>query len=52
MKSKSLELLACPVCHARLDFHGDNRDPIESGRLICSSCQKIYFVEHSFTHFV
>jgi len=52
MKRNSLDLLACPVCHAPLTLHDGTAGPVESGRLRCEHCQKDYPIEQGIPHFV
>ena len=52
MKRNSLDLLACPACHAPLTLHDGTAGPLESGRLRCERCQKDYPIEQGIPHFV
>jgi uncharacterized protein YbaR (Trm112 family) len=52
MKRNSLDLLACPACHAPLTLHDGTAGPLESGRLRCEHCQKDYPIEQGILHFV
>ena len=52
MKRSSLDLLACPACHAPLTLHDGTTGPLENGRLHCERCQKDYPIEQGIPHFV
>ena len=52
MRRNSLDLLACPACHAPLTLHDGTAGPLESGRLRCERCQKDYPIEQGIPHFV
>jgi len=52
MKRNSLDLLACPDCHAPLTLHDGTAGPVESGSLRCERCQKDYPIEQGIPHFV
>jgi len=52
MKRNSLDLLACPVCHAPLTLHDGMAGLVESGLLRCERSQKDYPIEQGIPHFV
>ncbi len=52
MKRTTLDLLACPACHAPLTLHDGTADPVESGCLRCEHCHVDYPIEQGIPHFV
>jgi len=42
MKRTTLDLLACPVCHGKLDFPDGNENILQAGSLACPCCLKQY----------
>ena len=52
MKQSTLSLIACPVCHAALTLSAALSDPLESGNLHCTTCQKDYPIVQGIPHFV
>jgi ubiquinone/menaquinone biosynthesis C-methylase UbiE/uncharacterized protein YbaR (Trm112 family) len=52
MKRTALELLACPRCHACLDYSGADENPIQSGILACYHCKSLYPIEAGIPHFI
>lgn len=52
MKRATLDLLACPSCHACLDYEGIDGNPIQAGSLICPRCQRVYPIESGIPQFI
>ncbi len=52
MKRTTLDLLACPTCHGRLDFSGVDDDPLRAGRLACPACDKHFPIVDGIPHFI
>jgi len=52
MRRNSLDLLACPACHAPLTLHDGTADRVENGRLRCERCQKDYPIEQGTPYFI
>jgi len=53
MKRSTLDLLACPFCHAELHLETSaGNEPIGFGSLTCTSCQKIYPIQRGIPHFI
>jgi ubiquinone/menaquinone biosynthesis C-methylase UbiE/uncharacterized protein YbaR (Trm112 family) len=52
MRKNTLEILICPTCHGNLNFQGDSGDPIWTGRLHCTGCQREYPVENGIPRFI
>jgi uncharacterized protein YbaR (Trm112 family) len=44
MKQTTLDLLACPTCHGRLDFSGADEKIFHAGTLACSRCEKHFLI--------
>lgn len=51
MKRSTLDLLACPICHAALTF-GGQEDPIQTGTLTCHRCSKDYPILDGIPRFI
>jgi ubiquinone/menaquinone biosynthesis C-methylase UbiE/uncharacterized protein YbaR (Trm112 family) len=52
MKSSSIEILACPICHHGLILQGDTGGQIEQGRLDCEQCGSSYPIKHGIPQFI
>jgi ubiquinone/menaquinone biosynthesis C-methylase UbiE/uncharacterized protein YbaR (Trm112 family) len=52
MKPATIELLACPGCHKRLEFRGRRGDPILRGALGCEECTRSFPIVNGIPHFV
>lgn len=54
MKTRLLDLLACPSCGADLDLHAEawSGEDVETGRLTCSQCSTEYRIERGVPRFV
>jgi ubiquinone/menaquinone biosynthesis C-methylase UbiE/uncharacterized protein YbaR (Trm112 family) len=53
MKSDTLELLACPTCHAPLIMaRADRKETILNGTLICTQCSTEYPILKGIPHFI
>ncbi len=52
MKIKSIDLLACPSCHAELTLVGDSSPSIRNASLHCSGCDRHYPVVDGIPHFI
>jgi ubiquinone/menaquinone biosynthesis C-methylase UbiE/uncharacterized protein YbaR (Trm112 family) len=52
MKSSTLELLACPLCHTALDMERLDGEPILTGALTCPSCSKEYPILNGIPYFI
>ncbi len=52
MKHQSIEVLACPACHSRLEFEGPTGDWIETGVLCCQTCGVVYPILDGIPQFV
>ncbi|HAD07515.1 MAG TPA: hypothetical protein DCE76_10205 [Anaerolineaceae bacterium] len=50
MQRAILDLLACPVCHGRLESSGTG--DLESGALCCTRCSRSYPVVRGIPHFI
>jgi uncharacterized protein YbaR (Trm112 family) len=51
MKPETLDLLACPACHASLTWSGKPSLPLETGSLYCAACAVEYPVEKGIPRF-
>jgi uncharacterized protein YbaR (Trm112 family) len=52
MDAVLLEILACPKCHARLEFKGRmENSEITEGALFCVSCKKNYLIKLGIPNF-
>jgi len=47
-----LDVVACPVCHHPMTLQTDSNDPIKTGYLRCSHCQKDYAIAEGIPHFL
>jgi SAM-dependent methyltransferase len=52
MKQTTLDLLACPTCHGRLDFSGADEKIFHAGTLACSRCEKHFLIVDGIPHFI
>jgi ubiquinone/menaquinone biosynthesis C-methylase UbiE len=53
MKRRTLELLACPMCHGELSLsEGGDGETIETGALVCAGCQRQYPIKEGIPHFI
>src|SRR5512141_1315680 len=52
MKRKTLDLLACPVCHGSLDALVTNEKTIHAGRLVCPRCKSDYPIVGGIPQFI
>ena len=52
MKKNTLELLICPTCQGKLNLQADPGDPIWTGSLHCTNCQREYAVEAGIPRFI
>jgi len=52
MKRQNIPLLACPICHAPLEFEGPKSDPITSGVLCCGQCGRLFPIKNGIPHFI
>ncbi len=52
MKRNTVDILACPLCHTSLTLQADPGDPVESGNLHCTTCQKGYPVVQGIPYFL
>jgi ubiquinone/menaquinone biosynthesis C-methylase UbiE/uncharacterized protein YbaR (Trm112 family) len=53
MKRTTLDLLACPACRSELSLMTNSGDGvIETGRLSCLTCQKIFLIQHGIPRFI
>jgi ubiquinone/menaquinone biosynthesis C-methylase UbiE/uncharacterized protein YbaR (Trm112 family) len=52
MKPETLEILACPACHASLTWSGRPSLPLETGSLYCARCAVEYPVEKGIPRFL
>ena len=53
MKRKTLELLACPTCRGELFLReGGDNEAIETGTLVCATCQRQYPIQEGIPHFI
>ncbi len=53
MKPASIDLLACPICHGKLSLQDTQTNgAINSGSLLCPSCQVTYPIQNGMPRFV
>jgi ubiquinone/menaquinone biosynthesis C-methylase UbiE/uncharacterized protein YbaR (Trm112 family) len=52
MKRQTLDLLACPTCHDRLDFSGVDEKTIQDGTLTCTRCKQQFPIANGIPHFI
>ncbi len=52
MKSTTLSMLACPLCHQRLLFSGTEQPLVRSGNLDCMCCQRSFPIVDGVPHFI
>lgn len=52
MKSATLDLLACPICHTPLEFRGADGEMIITGALTCPPCSKEYPILNGIPYFI
>jgi ubiquinone/menaquinone biosynthesis C-methylase UbiE/uncharacterized protein YbaR (Trm112 family) len=52
MKSTTLDLLACPICHTPLEFRGTDGEAILTGTLTCLQCCKDYPILNGIPYFI
>lgn len=52
MKSTTLDVLTCPVCHSALTFDGVGDGLIERGSLCCPACSQIYPIVDGIPQFI
>jgi ubiquinone/menaquinone biosynthesis C-methylase UbiE/uncharacterized protein YbaR (Trm112 family) len=52
MRPTTLELLACPACHTRLEYYGADKDTPQSGSLICDRCNRTFNITDGIPHFI
>ena len=52
MKRTTLDLLACPTCHLRLEFSGISAKTIQEGTLSCSRCKQQFPIVSGISHFI
>jgi ubiquinone/menaquinone biosynthesis C-methylase UbiE len=54
MKQTTLDLLACPKCHGRLEIHrtGPDANPCLTGSLVCQTCSINYSIVNGIPHFI
>jgi ubiquinone/menaquinone biosynthesis C-methylase UbiE/uncharacterized protein YbaR (Trm112 family) len=52
MKSTTLDLLACPICHNCLDYMGADEKTLHAGTLTCSRCKKPFPIVGGIPHFI
>lgn len=52
MKPTTLEVLACPACHRRLEYCGADKDTLQSGSLICDRCNRTFNISGGIPHFI
>jgi ubiquinone/menaquinone biosynthesis C-methylase UbiE/uncharacterized protein YbaR (Trm112 family) len=53
MRHATLDLLLCPTCCGDLTLEiSQGNGSIETGSLTCSTCQKIYPIQHGIPHFI
>jgi ubiquinone/menaquinone biosynthesis C-methylase UbiE/uncharacterized protein YbaR (Trm112 family) len=53
MKTSTLDLLSCPICHGALSLtssHGTG--VVKTGTLTCLTCQKTFPIQHGIPHFI
>ena len=53
MRQTTIEIICCPTCHSTLSlstkFENGN---IDSGNLLCSTCQRNYPIQNGIVHFI
>lgn len=52
MKRTSLDLLACPTCHSKLEYSGAGTDLIQDGSLLCRSCHRDFTIMEGIPYFI
>lgn len=52
MKSTTLDLLACPTCHDRLEYSGADENTIQEGMLTCFYCKQQFPIVNGIPHFI
>lgn len=53
MKTSTLELLSCPICHGVLSLTSSHESSmIKTGTLSCPACQRSYPILHGIPHFI
>jgi len=52
MKSTTLDLLACPTCHDRLEYSGAGENTIQEGVLTCFHCKQQFPIVNGIPHFI
>ena len=52
MKSTTLDLLACPTCHDRLEYSGAGEKTLQEGMLTCSRCKQQFPIVNGIPHFI
>jgi len=52
MKSTTLNLLACPTCHGRLEYSGTGENTIQDGTLTCFHCKQKFSIVKGIPHFI
>jgi len=53
MKTSTLELLSCPICHGALSLTCSNESGnIKTGTLTCPICQRTFPIQHGIPHFI
>lgn len=52
MQHATLDLLACPVCHGRLEFSGADAGDLQSGMLRCTRCSRTFPIVHGIPRFI
>jgi ubiquinone/menaquinone biosynthesis C-methylase UbiE/uncharacterized protein YbaR (Trm112 family) len=52
MKSSSIEILACPICHHALQLQRESDTRIEKGILECGQCGSSYPIQHGIPQFI
>lgn len=52
MKRTTLDLLACPTCHAALTYTGPEVGDIQTGRLACTGCRQTFPVVNGIPQFI
>jgi ubiquinone/menaquinone biosynthesis C-methylase UbiE/uncharacterized protein YbaR (Trm112 family) len=53
MKSSTLDLLSCPICHGALSLASSQGSAIvKTGTLSCSTCQETFPIQHGIPHFI
>jgi SAM-dependent methyltransferase/uncharacterized protein YbaR (Trm112 family) len=52
MKSTTLDVLVCPICHMPLALQGADGEPILTGTLTCPRCSKDYPILNGIPYFI